>query len=102
MSAGLTTSSDGGRTWKPLGGPDGAMAAAWNPSDISDIVAVGMTGGARSTDGGATWRRLDLPMGTSAVSFDASGRSLYAGAQEGQRARTYRSTDSGATWSSIT
>lgn len=102
MSAGLTISIDGGRTWKPLGGPGGAMAAAWKPSDINDIIAVGMNGGARSTNGGVTWQQLELPMGTRAVSYDASGRSVYAGVLDGQRARTYVSTDSGTTWRSVT
>jgi len=98
MSDGLATSSDGGRTWQPLGGPAGAMAAAWNPVDTRQIVAVGMDGGARSADGGASWQQLDLPRGTSAVSYDPSGTTLYAGVLNGERARTYRSTDSGDTW----
>lgn len=98
MAAGLTASTDGGRTWNPLGGPTGAMAAAWNPTDIEEIIAVGMNGGARSTDGGATWQNTDLPAGTSTVTYAADGRTLYAGALEGERAITYRSSDGGATW----
>jgi hypothetical protein len=98
MSAGLASSSDGGRTWKSLGGPAAAMAAAWNPTDTQQIFAVGMNGGARSSDGGASWQQVELPQGTSAVSYDASGATLYAGALDGQRARTYRSADGGATW----
>lgn len=98
MSAGLTVSSDGGRTWKAFGGPMRAMAAAWNPTDPRQIVAVGMNGGRRSDDGGATWSPVTVPSNTTAVSFDATGRTLYAGALVGSSARTYRSTDSGATW----
>lgn len=99
MAGGLATSSDGGRTWTPLGGPDGAMSAAWNPADTRQIVAVGMRGSARSSDGGATWQQIGLPEGTSAVAYDSTGRNLYAGVLNGERARTYRSTDGGATWS---
>lgn len=98
MTAGLTTSSDGGRTWRTLGGPTDAMAVAWNPRNIRELLAVGMGGGARSTDGGASWQQVDLPRGTSAVSYDSSGRKMYAGALDGDRARTYRSIDGGASW----
>lgn len=98
MSGGLKGSTDGGRNWKPLGGPSGAMAAAWNPTDTGQILAVGMGGGARSTDAGATWQNVELPEGTSAVTYDPSGTNLYAAALDGRRARTYRSTDGGTTW----
>jgi hypothetical protein len=98
MSAGLSTSSDGGRTWTALGGPAGAMAVAWNPADTRQILAVGMDGGALSTDGGASWQPVTLPGGTSAVTYDPTGRTLYAGALNGQQARTYRSTDNAQSW----
>jgi len=98
MSSGLTISTDGGRSWSSLGGPAGAMAAAWNPSDPSQILAVGMNGGASSTNSGANWHPITLPAGTSALSYNATGRILYAGVLDAQRARTYRSDDNGATW----
>lgn len=98
MSAGLSVSNDGGRSWTPLGGPAGAMAAAWNPVNTRQILAVGMDGGGLSSDGGATWRPITLPPATSAVTYDPTGRTLYAGALNGQQARVYRSTDNGATW----
>ncbi|GAA1219393.1 hypothetical protein GCM10009665_06850 [Kitasatospora nipponensis] len=98
LSAALATSSDGGLTWKSLGGPVGAMAVAWNPSDTRQLIAVGMDGAQASSDGGATWRPIDLPKDTSALTYDASGRTLYAGVLEGQSARTFRSTDAGASW----
>ncbi len=98
MSAGLTSSADGGRTWTPVGGPGRAMAAAWNPVNIREIVAVGMDGGARSADGGATWQPITVPAGSSAVAYAPDGRTLYAGALDGEQALTFRSTDNGATW----
>ena len=99
MSAGLTVSGDGGRTWKPLtGSPPGAMSAAWNPADTRQLIAVGSNGGARSSDGGTTWQQLNVPTGVSAVTYDEAGTVLYAAALDGERARTYRSTDGGATW----
>ncbi len=98
MAGRLATSTDGGRTWATLGGPTGAMAAAWNPTDTREIIAVGRSAGARSTDGGSTWQPLALPEGVSAVSYDPAGQTLYAAALDGNRARTYRSVDDGATW----
>lgn len=98
MSNGLSISTDGGRSWRSLGGPMGAMAAAWNANNTDQIVAVGMDGGAMSTDSGATWKNIDLPSGTSAVTYATDGRTLYAGALEGQQAHIYRSTDGGITW----
>ena len=98
MSGGLTSSTDGGRTFTPLGGPAGAMAAAWNPTATEEIIAVGMNGAARSIDGGASWQDIAVPEGTSAVTYTADGRTIYAGALQGEQARTYRSTDAGASW----
>lgn len=102
MNGGVTTSTDGGRTFTPLGGPMGTMAVAWNPTDIDEIVAVGMDRGVRSTDGGSTWQDIDLPQGTSAITYADGGRTLYSGALEGQQALTYRSTDDGVTWTATT
>lgn len=99
MSGGVAASRDGGRTWVTLGGPPGAMAVAWNPTDTRQLLAVGMGGAARSDDGGASWRRADVPTGASAVAYDASGRTVYAGVLEGQRVRVFASTDGGLTWS---
>lgn len=102
MAGSLATSTDGGRTWKTLGGPTGAMAAAWDPTNTREIIAVGMNGAARSSDGGTTWQPATLPEGASALSYDVTGRTLYAGTLDGERARTYRSLDNGDTWSSTT
>lgn len=100
MSAGLLASHDGGRTWVSLG-PRSAMAAAWNPTDIRQIVTVGMGDAAVSVDGGTSWRPVTLPAGTSAVSYDSTGRTLFAGALDGHQARIYRSADNGTTWAPV-
>jgi len=98
MAGALATSSDGGRTWQPLGGPMGAMAAAWNPANTDEIIATGMQGAERSTDAGATWEPVELPSGTSAVTYTTDGKTIYAAALSGERALVYRSNDSGKTW----
>ena len=98
MSGALATSSDGGRTWSSLGGPTGAMAAAWNPQNTDEIIAAGMRGAERSTDGGKTWTPVELPSGTTAVSYAPDGNTIYAGVLSGEQAIVYRSTDDGSTW----
>ena len=102
MSGALAVSRDGGLHWEALGGPMGAMAADWNPTNTDEVVAVGMDGAARSVDGGAKWQTLDVPMGTSAIAYARDGKVLIAAALEGERAVTYRSTDDGATWTRST
>ena len=101
MSSGLVESTDGGRSWTRLGGPEGAMAAAWDPTDVDRIVAVGMTDSAISTDGGQTWAPLPTPSGTSAVAFSADGTTLYAGVLDGEVAVVSSSSDGGRTWAEV-
>ena len=98
MSSGLLASSDGGRTWTSLGGPQGTMAAAWDPTDTARIVVVGMSESAISPDGGQTWEPLPVPAGTSAATFSADGETLYTAALDGETAVTSASTDGGRTW----
>ncbi len=98
MQSGLVTSTDGGTTWISLGGPGGAMAATWDPTNTQRLVAIGMNGGAISSDGGRTWTKLTLPAGTSAATFSADGKTLYAAALDGDTARTFASSDAGTTW----
>lgn len=98
MQSGLVTSSDGGTTWTSLGGPGGAMAAAWDPTNTQRLVAISTNGGATSSDGGRTWINLTLPAGTSAATFSADGKTLYAAALDGDTARVFASSDAGTTW----
>ena len=98
MAGALMTSSDGGRTWSSVGGPMGAMAAAWNPKNTDEIIATGMQGAERSSDSGATWAPVQVPSGTSAVTYAPDGKTIYAGVLSGEQAVVYRSTDDGETW----
>lgn len=102
MSTGLVTSPDGGITWTALGGPSGAMSAAWDPTDTRTLVAVGMAGSAMSGDGGQTWTILAVPEGTSAATFSSDGKTLYAAALSGNNAAVYASTDRGRAWKPLT
>ena len=101
MSSGLLASADGGRSWTPLGGPEGAMAAAWDPTDTARIVVVGMSESALSNDGGQTWQPLTVPAGTSAAAFSSDGATLYTAALDGEVAVVSASTDGGSTWNEL-
>ncbi len=55
---GLLGSTDGGRSWKPLGeGLKDLAAVAVNPKRPREVYVSAMDGSiSRSTDGGVTWR----------------------------------------------
>ncbi len=97
MKAGIVATSDGGQTWRSLGGPVDVMSIAWSLGDNREIVAVGMDSAAISTDGGASWSPLSVPAKTSAITIN-SGGDLIAGALSGTQALVYSSSDGGKTW----
>jgi photosystem II stability/assembly factor-like uncharacterized protein len=99
MSAGAVESTDGGRTWRALGGAPGAMWVSWDPDDTRHIVVSGIDQAAVTTDGGTSWRSLDIPDGASLVEMDpVSPETLYAGVHEGDAAVVWVSRDGGRTW----
>jgi photosystem II stability/assembly factor-like uncharacterized protein len=99
MQAGAVETTDGGRTWRALGGAPGAMWVSWDPDDTLHIVVSAMDQAAVTTDGGATWKPLDVPDGASLVEMDShSPETLYAGVHEGDAAVVWVSRDGGATW----
>ena len=98
MQAGLVTSSNGGLTWRTLGGPSGAMSVTWNPTNIEEIAAIGMNGGAVSNNGGHTWQQFSLPQGSSALAYAADGKKLYVATLVGTNAQIFASTDMGKNW----
>lgn len=101
MAGPLVESRDGGRTWAPLGGPTGSMAATWNPKDRRQIVSVGMSDAAISDDSGRTWKPVQLPDLATAVTFTPDGKTLLAAALDGDRAVVSQSKDHGRTWTPV-
>ncbi|NHA01286.1 hypothetical protein G5V59_19405 [Nocardioides sp. W3-2-3] len=97
MQGGAVETTDGGRTWSPLGSSSGAMAVAVS-NDGQQIVALGMNGAERSMDAGATWNSLDVPDATSAATYTSQG-DLVVAALSGDRAQVYKSV--GSRWTSL-
>lgn len=92
-------STDGGRTWKSLGGVQGAMWVSWDPADSDHMIAIAQGSAAVSTDGGATWRALEIPQGASIVEFSPEDpQVLYAAVLEAPEASVYVSRDGGDSW----
>ena len=100
MAGEVTETLDGGRTWRSLGGPRGAMSVAWEIRNRARLVAAGADGVMLSTDAGQSWQCINAPTTAAVVAFDAQGR-LLAATLVGDRAQLHRSADSGATWSAI-
>lgn len=98
MMSGVAETTDGGTTWHALGGPGGSMAVAWDPTDPTDIVALGMNGAQRSSDGGKTWTDLILPSGATAAAFGRDGR-LYAAVLKSDHAEVFE--QSGDSWTPV-
>ena len=97
MEAGVVESSDGGRSWEPLGSPGMAMSVTMVGGSIGDLVLAGNGSAARSRDGGKTWEPINVPEATMVVAGAEDG-SLYAAVLDGDVARVSRSTDDGTTW----
>lgn len=99
MQAGLLSSSDGGKTWKSLGGPMGTMSIAWNPKNISEIAVIGMSGAAVTKNKGKTWTSISIPSGASAIQYSVDGKTLYAASLVAPYAHIFISRDNGNSWS---
>jgi len=99
MEAGAAESTDGGRTWNALGGVQGAMWVAWDPSNTDHII-VATTGSAmESADGGSSWDALDIPDGASIVEMSSDDPDvLYAAVLDAPEAHVFVSRDGGQTW----
>jgi photosystem II stability/assembly factor-like uncharacterized protein len=99
MQAGAVETSDGGRTWKALGGVPGAMWITWDPKHVDHLLVAGDGRAAVSSDGGATWSPVTVPTGVTVVEMDPTDpRHLFAAAHDGNSARIWVSTDGGGTW----
>lgn len=102
MRAGAAESTDGGRTWRALGGVGGAMWVTWDPRNTDHLIVSGMGQAAESPDGGGSWRPVTVPQGASVIEMDPTDPAvLYAGALEGTDAMISVSRDGGASWTTL-
>lgn len=100
LQFGAVESIDGGRTWRVLGSPGGAMWVTGDPARLDHLVVSGREGAAASADGGATWVPLKIPEGVTIIEMDAADpNTLYGAALQGTTAAVWVTHDSGATWS---
>ena len=100
MQTGVMESRDGGRTWKPLGGPQGVMWVSWDRTDPNRIVATAQGSAVVSTEGGTGWEPLEVPEDVSIVEISPTDPEvLYAAVHDPPKAKVYVSRDGGATWS---
>jgi photosystem II stability/assembly factor-like uncharacterized protein len=99
MSAGAVETTDGGRTWRALGGVP-AMWVSWDPGDTDLMIVTGTGVAAISRDGGKSWEQLPVPDGTSVVQIDANDPTTwYAAAwSEDGTVEVSTSTDGGSSW----
>ncbi len=102
----MSRSSDGGKTWKPVGEglPDRSINLVKIPREQPSTIYVTTGFGQiyKSEDAGGSWKELDLGLqGTEKLfSLDLDPHdplALFAGTENGLR----RSTDGGATWSTV-
>lgn len=99
MQAGGMESTDGGRTWQPLGGVPAAMWVSVDPSDIDHIIVTTQGAAGETTDGGKTWTQLDIPEGASIVEFSPDDpKTLYSAVLDDPEARVFISRDGGGRW----
>lgn len=95
VQKGAMASSDGGRSWSPLG----TDPVAWVSSG-DGLVTIYASGGPvpeRSRDGGSTWEPVEVPVGATLVEVGPDG-TLYAGVHDGTAVAVWSSGDSGRTW----
>jgi photosystem II stability/assembly factor-like uncharacterized protein len=98
LSSGVVESTDGGRSWRQLGGLPGVQWVSWDPADIKRIVASGGGRAVESADGGQTWNALRLPEASIIEVDPKTPLRLYAGAHDGERVLVRVSTDGGKSW----
>jgi photosystem II stability/assembly factor-like uncharacterized protein len=103
MSAGAVETTDGGRTWRVLGGVPAAMWVSWDPTDTDRIVVSGTGVAALTDDGGATWTSLEVPADVSIVQIEPDDPSMWYAAAWSQDGTVdvSTSTDGGSTWTPL-
>ena len=98
MNNGLVLTTDGGKTWKPFGGPSGAMSVDWNPRNSQEIVALGVGMGAITKNDGKTWSSFPVPSGSVVIAKSPKGSRIYVALSVGDKAQVLSSDNLGRSW----
>jgi photosystem II stability/assembly factor-like uncharacterized protein len=99
MQYGAVESIDGGRTWRQLGGVQGAQWVSWDPEDVAHLVVSAPGTASLSIDGGTTWEPIRVPGRASIVEMTPGNPdTMYAAAHDGSAATVYVSHDGGNSW----
>lgn len=93
---GLASSTDGGRTWAPLGMPPTYPMTSLAATPDGRVVYAGSTDGLyRSADGGRSWAKTAYAGSAFAIATSSDGQAVAVVSRETQ---FFRSSDGGASW----
>jgi hypothetical protein len=77
METGAVRTTDGGKSWSPLGSEAGALAVAVDAHG-DQLLTLDTDGSQYSTDGGASWSAIEVPSGASAATYTTDGKLIVA------------------------
>jgi len=90
----------GPQVWTTNGPSEQVLAIALNPNDENTLLGAGKSGVWQTTDGGGSWTRISATLlGSSLAYAPLASNVVYASSAD--QKHVMKSTDGGATWSSV-
>lgn len=97
MGQGAIMTTDGGTTWRRLGGPESATAITVKPG-TSRLLVVGTNDVETSADMGRNWMSMPLPSGTTTATYAPDGALIVGTSRTGDWALL---RNAGSTWKPV-